>query len=186
MKIFNIMLLKCLSDCPHVKSPSDTMLMWFVCKITAGFWFAWIESGKIYQTTHKQHSKTCRTPIFHHIRQRAQTVQTTHLEVLTTKTSITGRPRGDMHCRARQLPNSSEKIYIYESVSLGAIVHLKDGVVLAVATSIGLCNNRRKRDGSPCGSGSADESWGRTAGWGLWADDHIYTGRYLLKLLIFF
>lgn len=34
-----------------VKSPCDTMLMWFVCKITAGFWFAWIESGKIYQTT---------------------------------------------------------------------------------------------------------------------------------------
>lgn len=52
-------------------------------------------------------------PYFTMLDREPQTVQTTHLEGLTTKTSIAGKPSGDMHCWARQLPNSAgENIYI--------------------------------------------------------------------------
>lgn len=88
------------------------------------------------------------------------TVQTTHQEVFNHKNLqkiITGRPSWDARSWVMELPNSPDK-NIYKSVMLGGKAHLKHGVVLAVGSSFGLCDNRRKREESACGSGSAAEA----------------------------
>lgn len=179
-KMVDIMFFKCLLECPHVNSPSDTVLMGLFlkkqqqqqqhCRFLIGL-------KRIRQTVPNNilaptlcSPKHAAHPYFTMFDREPRQRRRLIWRVWPQKPPSQVNPAGTCTAGPANCLIARRK-YIYKSVFPGATVHLEDGVVLAVASSFGLCIIRSKRDESPGGSGPADESWGRTAGWGLWADD---------------